>query len=69
MRKLDLRGIDACFVTLRCGAELPDQRLLLVVGLLRNTVVFSELAIALEIKLGDVELCLALRQLRTGLLQ
>ncbi len=67
--KLHLSRVDTGFITLRRGPQLLDQCLLLIEGLPRNTVVFGELAVALEVQLRDVELRLALCKLGLGLFE
>ena len=62
-------GLDRCLIAQRSGLKLMDQRLLLVERLLGNTVVRRQQAIAFQIDLGDVQLCLALSQLSLSLSQ
>ncbi|MNF87186.1 hypothetical protein D3C84_696450 [compost metagenome] len=66
---MHLRRVDGRLVTLGGGLELVDQRLLLVVGLLRYAVIDAQQFVALEIDLGHRQLRLALAELGPGLVE
>ncbi|MNH09685.1 hypothetical protein D3C76_1440130 [compost metagenome] len=66
---MHLCGGNRRLIAQHCGLQLIEQRLLLVQGLARYAVVGAEQLVTLEVDPGDLQLRLALTQLRFGLLE